>query len=92
MLYSVKPFPCARCAFAWSRLQSIHEPRIALLPLQGKASAAKPKVVNAKGLVEVSGDSSHLSTDGDEEESPKVKSVTVRLASWAPILHPTRAA
>ena len=51
-----------------------------LLLLQGKVPAAKPKVVNAEGVTEVSGDSSLLILDGDEEESPKVKSV-VRTAA-----------
>ena len=75
-----------------STVQFIHEPHAALLPLQGKTSAAKPKVVDAEDVLEVSADSSDLSGDADEEESPKVKSVTVRLASWAPILHLTKAA
>ena len=45
-----------------------------MLSLQGKAPAAKAKVVNAETVLEVSGDSAQLGGDGDEEESHEVKS------------------
>ena len=43
--------------------------RVSLLLLQDKVLAAKPKVVNAQGVMEASGDSTLLSVNGDEEKN-----------------------
>ena len=71
MLYSAKPCHVPGVPLLDQGCSSFIEPRVSSLPLQDKVLAAKPKVVNAQGVMEASGDSTLLSVNRDEEGNPQ---------------------